>query len=71
MGELTFGEEGEVDVDYFVVAGGGEVGEGCFAGGEDGGVDTGGEVGFVDSYDFLGWRGGDAGCWGGEGGGVG
>ena len=71
MGELAFGEEGEVDVDYLVVAGGGEVGEGCVAGGEDRRVDASGEVGFVDSYYFLGWRGGDAGGWGGEGGGVG
>ena len=46
------------------------MGEGCVAGGEDGGV-RGGEVGFVDSEDFLRWRGGDARCWGGEGGGVG
>ena len=71
MGELALGEVREVDVDYLVVAGGGEVGEGCVAGGEDGGVDAGGEVGFVDSDEFLGGGGGHAGGWRGEGGGVG
>ena len=71
MGELALGEVREVDVDYAVAAcGGGEVGEGGVAGGEDGRV-GGVIVGFVYSYYLLGGGGGYAGGWGGEGGGVG
>ena len=53
VGDLALGEVGEMDVDYAVATGGGgEVGKGGVAGGEDGRV-GGGVVGFVDSYDFL------------------